>query len=232
MDILVIDTDVSHAMAVRRLFDDRGCLVQISCDAAEAIPLLRRFSFRVILVAANLRGSTANSILQEIYARSRQVDSSLVCIMVDSAGLVLNSALRSDPTMDVVPASADAILSIVQTTRDSDVALVAGAAASLDLKHTMLQEGYPLTVVPDLAAAVWQVFDGTYPVVFLETEVPGLAADQFVVIRRLTTSNLACLSNKLSGSYLRRIERPREISDVGELLAELQKDLVNSSNPS
>jgi CheY-like chemotaxis protein len=230
MDILVIDSDVSHAMAIRRLFDDRGCPVQVSCDAAEAIPLLRRCSYRVILIAANLRASTANSILQEIYAQPRQVDSPLVCIMVDSSGLALNSALRGDGTMDVVPASADAILSIVQTTRDNDVALVAGVTASLDLKHTMLQEGYPLTVVPDLEAAVRQVFDGTYPVVFLETEVPGLPEDQFVVIRRLTTSNLACLSNKLSGSYLRRIERPRETSDVAELLMELQKDLVDVGN--
>jgi DNA-binding response OmpR family regulator len=231
MDILVIDLDLNHAKALRRLFEAGGCPVQIACDAAEAIPSLRRFTFRTVLIAANLRSSTANSILRELYIQPRQVDSPMVCIMADRPEVTLLSAVRGDQTMDVVPASADAILAIVRTTRDSDVALVAGGAASLDLKHTMLQEGYPLIVIHDLDAAVRQVFDGTYPVVFLETEVPGLDADQFVVIRRLTTENLACLSNGLSGLNLRRIARPRDSADIAELLTELQKDMAHSSNP-
>jgi hypothetical protein len=58
-----------------------------------------------------------------------------------------------------------------------------------------------------------------------------LDADQFVVIRRLTTENLACLSNGLSGLNLRRIARPRDSADIAELLTELQKDMAHSSNP-
>lgn len=229
MKTLVIDMDLEYAATLGHVLKRQGCQVHIVSTTREAIASLQGQRFDVILM--DIKGLSSSLsvmvILQKLYKDvSRQVNSPRICLMSNSPASSLLSQVRSNGTLESIPSNAESILRIVRSTDDSNVVLVAGDAASTELKRTLLREGYPTVVVRSLDDAIRQLFDGTYPVVFLETGATDLAySEEFLILRRLTAEPLACLASTQTDSYLRHVVKPHKIVEITELLSDLQKDI-------
>jgi hypothetical protein len=181
----------------------------------------------VILMDVRWLSSRVLVILQELYYDvSRHLDSPRICLMSNSPASSLLSQVQGNGALQSIPATAESILSIVRSTDDSTVVLVAGVAASAELNRTLLQEGYPVVAVHSLDGAIRHLFDGTYPVVFLENGASTLTgSNEFLVLQRLAAEPLALLASTQKDSYLRHIVKPQTIVEITELLADLQKEL-------
>jgi CheY-like chemotaxis protein len=227
MRTLVIDMDPEYAATLGRILKSQGCQVHIVSTTREAVASLQGQRFDVILMDIRGLSSSVLVILQELYNNvSRHTNSPRICLMSNSPSSSLLSEVRSNGALESIPANAESILRIVRSTDDSNVVLVAGDAASTEMKRTLLQEGYPAVVVRSLDDAIRQLFDGTYPVVFLETGATALAySGEFLILRRLTAEPLACLASTQTDSYLRHVVKPHKVVEITELLSDLQKDI-------
>ena len=225
--MLVIDLDRVYAATLGQVLNSQGCQVQVASTTSESVALLHRQKFDVILMDIRWLSSCVPLILQELYSDiSRNLDSPRICLMSNSPASFLFSRARSDGALKTIPATAESILSIVRRTDDNNVVLVAGNAAPAELRRTLLLEGYPAAVVRSLDDAIRRLFEGTYPVVFLETGPTALAdANEFLILRRLTAETLVCLASTQKDSYLRHVVKPQTVVETMELLAELQREL-------
>ncbi len=227
MRILVIDPDRDYAVTLSHVLKSRGCQVRIASTSGGAVTLLEEQRFDAVLMDMHLLVLSAQVILKVLLRDvSRREDSPRICFMSNSPASSLVSQARSNGAMESIPADAESILRIVRSTDDSDVILVAGDAASAELKRTLLHEGYPAVVVRSLDNGIRQLFDGTYPVVFLETGATALAdADEFLILRRFTAESLACLASTQTGGYLCHVAKPQNIFEISELLTALQMEM-------
>ena len=221
MQTLVIDFDCTFASSLGRVLERAGHQVHVASSALQALALICQRRFDLILIDSYGSPIVSREILEEIYTRGR----SKVYVMTDTPPLGMAPAIRSEERIDVVPATAESILSIVHETRHSDVALVAGFRAGKDFALTLTEAGYSTAVALDLSHAVRLFFEGTYPVVLLEIGVPGLAEpDEFAIFHTLTARSLAVLAHDQPTSDLRCGLKPRRIAEVTQILRELQAE--------
>jgi DNA-binding response OmpR family regulator len=224
---LVVDPDRVYAATLGQVLNSQGCNAHVASTRSEAVALLQGKRFDVMLIDTQWLSSPGRVILQELYSElSRHLDSPRIYLMSNASASSLFSQVLKAGALESIPATAESILSIVRTTDDSNVVLVAGDAASAELERTLLQEGYPAVVVHTLDSAIRHVFDGTYPVVFLATGPTTLAGDnEFLILRQVSAEPLACLASTQNDSYLRHVVKPQTIVEITELLADLQKEL-------
>lgn len=221
MRTLVIDFDCSFASTIGRVLQHEGCQVQAASSATQALSLLRQNRFDLILADSYGPVGASEAIVREIYTRVP----TKVYVMTDTSALEMAPETRREERMDIVPATAESVLSIVRETGDSDVALVIGFRAPAGLPRTLSEEGYPAVVTHDITGAVRLFFAGTYPVVFLQASVPSLVnPDEFAVLHLLTARSLAVLAHAQPASDLRCGLKPHKIADVRRILEEVKPD--------
>lgn len=221
MRALVIDFDISFANTLGRALEKGGCQVQVASSAPLALRLLGQGHFDSILIDSYAPAVASREILRQIYTHVP----SKVYVMTNVPPLRMAPDTRRDERMDVVPATAESVLSVVRDTRDSDIALVAGSNASKNLALTLSEEGYPTAVTHDIRSAICLFFEGKYPVVFLQAAVPALTGpDEFAVLHTLTARSLAVLAHARPSRNLCCGVKPRRIAEVTQILRKLQED--------
>jgi CheY-like chemotaxis protein len=227
MDILVIDFNSTYADTLAHVLERNGCRVQAASEKAVAVALLRECRFDIILMGTELGNSAADAILRELHIHvGDRTHFPAVRLMSNTPSSGILAEARSRQDIDIVPARAESILSILRTDRHRDALMVAGVRASTELRRTLLQEGYPLAITGDLPEALRQHFNGIYPAVFLETQFPSLTeSHEFAIFRHINARNLACLANAIPESNFRSISKPHRIAEIAALVTELKENL-------
>jgi CheY-like chemotaxis protein len=224
---LIIDLDRVYAATLGQVLHHQGCQVHVASTTSEAVALLHGKRFDAILVDSRWLSSSVAVMLQELYSDgARHLDSPRICLMSNSPASSLFSRVQSSGALESIPSTSQSVLSIIRSTDETNGVLVVGAAASAELKRTLIESGYPIVVVHSLDDAIRQHFYGTFSVVFLETGETALAGSHnFMVLKRITAQSLACLASTQKDSFIRHVVKPRTTVEITELLTDLQREL-------